>query len=175
MARQDAGHLAERVALGVMDRCGGHADPDAVGDCEDNALWVEGGSLDTGSEVLLERVEVAALGYVGRARLVQLVERAPVLGRIADIAQGREVDPGLATRLEVRQELGVVEHVQVELEPDPVNGHEHTPKKRGSSTSGTCLALLVSQNVRHVVRRLTRVVAGDAWPGGAVDGEGDLP
>src|SRR5665811_1833419 len=74
--------------------------------------------------VFIERVELPALGYVCRASLVQLVERTPTLGRIAEVGHSHEVDPRLLASSLMGHELGVVELVQVELEPQPDHTHE---------------------------------------------------
>lgn len=66
------------------------------------------GDFDPIGEVLLERVELAALRYVSRAHLVQFVERVRTVGCIAELSHGREVDSGLLTLAQVGHELGVV-------------------------------------------------------------------
>ena len=71
--------------------------------------------MDPFGQVFIERVELPALRYVGRARLLQLVERTPKLGSIAEVGHGREVDPRLLASSLIGNELGVVELGQVEF------------------------------------------------------------
>ena len=126
MTGQDPGHLTERIALHRMQRRCGHTDPHAVAQREDDSQRVVRGGLDPVGEVLLERVELATLGYVGRARLVELVKRSPVLASVAEVAQRRELDPGLLALPQILRELVIIECSKIQLQSDPLDSHDRT-------------------------------------------------
>ncbi|MGC5006664.1 hypothetical protein [Streptomyces sp. DT203] len=51
-----------------------------------------------------------------------------MLNRIASSCHGRELDTSLLAASEVRLESGIVKRIQVELEPNPLDGHEGTSR-----------------------------------------------
>lgn len=112
--------------LGGPKRGGRHPDPGATIEGESDTPRIVGRSLDPFGEVVLEGVELTAIQDVGRTGLVQLVDRPPMTGAIADPGHGREFDPGLPTAAQVRLEPGFVERVQIELEPNPLDAQEHS-------------------------------------------------